>query len=163
MIAAVSTRRIRGPSPTGTTTTATVTIHVNNSPKEITDLVMTFLDDFVHTDRSPAFCVRNFSNSCSGKAAELSDIEFNRANFTQDPTRSSFSVSSITFDQPAKPTFSTVLAPCHFAATNKTTGVFGIANGTCRLTTVYENWQWYLCDSNFLSNSFTSAMRFFRF
>jgi hypothetical protein len=155
-----------GKSQTGQNqTSASIGIHVNDSTKEITNLVLTFLDDFVHSERTPEFCVRNFSDNCSGKEDELSDIESNRANFIQDPARSGASVSSITFDNAVQPTFSTVLAPCHFAATNKSTGVFGIANGTCRLTTVYENFNWFLCVSNFDPISFTSeAMKkLFRF
>ena len=27
--------------------------------------------------------------------------------------------------------------------------MFGVANGTCRLIVVYENWRWYLCESWF--------------
>jgi hypothetical protein len=155
-----------GKSQTGQNqATASTEIHVNDSNKEITNLVLTFLDDFVHSERTPEYCVRNFSDNCSGKQDELSDIQSDRANFINDPSRSGFSVSSITFDDPVHPTFSNVVAPCHFAATNKSTGVFGIANGNCLLTTVYENFNWFLCVSHFQPISFTSSelQRLFRF
>lgn len=136
-------------------TTGTVQVHLNNSSDELSKLALTFLDDFVHSERTPEFCVRNFSDNCPGKQDELSDITANRAEFVNDPSRSSFSIRSISYNTPGSvatgATAATVLAPCNFAATRKSNGAFGIASGTCRLTGVYENWQWRLCESNFLS------------
>lgn len=136
----------------------TVAINVNNSPKEITDLVMTFLDDFVHPERTAAYCVRNFSDNCVGKQDEFSDITNNRARYVIDPARSSFRMHSITYQvarngaitsAPNVATWATVLAPCKFGSTEKATGAFGVADGTCRLTTTFENFRWRLCDSRF--------------
>jgi hypothetical protein len=144
--------------------TATTQVHVNDSPREITALATTFIDDFIHSDRSPEYCVRNFSDNCPGKLAELGDIQANRALFINDPSASSFSIRSISYntpgDVPALATFATVLAPCRFAATEKATGQFGIAKGTCQLTTIYENWQWRLCDSRFLAPLDAFSARF---
>ena len=145
-------------------TTGMLKIHINNSPAELSNLALTFLDDFVHSERSPEFCVRNFSDSCPGKQDELSDIRKNREQFVNDPSQSSFNVASITYNTPGnvatQATFATVLAPCNFAATNKSTGAFGIARGTCRLTNVYENFQWRLCDSNFLPPPSSTSGKF---
>jgi hypothetical protein len=136
-------------------TTGSVEVHLNNSSDELSKLALTFLDDFVHSERSPEFCVRNFSDNCTGKGDELSDIRANRAEFVNDPSRSSFSIRSISYNTSGNvatgATFATVLAPCNFAATRKSNGAFGIASGTCRLTNVYESFQWRLCESNFLS------------
>lgn len=143
-----------------------VTAHVNDSGAELSLLALTFLDDFVHSERSAAFCVRNFSDSCRGKQDEFNDITANRAEFVNDPGQSSFSIGSITYNTPGNvPTgamSATVLAPCNFAARRLSTGAFGIARGTCRLTNVYENWQWRLCESNFLpaSDAFSRAFIF---
>jgi hypothetical protein len=129
----------------------TVAVNVNNSPKEISDLVLTFLDDFVHPERTAAYCVRNFSDNCVGKQEEFSDITNNRARYVIDPARSSFRIHSITYQvtrngaltsSPNLATWATVLAPCKFGSTEKATGVFGVADGTCRLTTTYENFRW---------------------
>jgi hypothetical protein len=130
-------------------TSASTTVNVNNSEREIADLVMTFLDDFVHSDRTPEFCVRNFSDNCAGKSWELDDIRNNRASFTIDPAASTFSVSSISFDTRTAPTKATVLAPCFFASTVKASGKYDPARGTCRLITVYESSRWRLCESWF--------------
>ncbi len=124
-----------------------VTIHVNNSQSELTILAQTFLDDFVHSDRAPEYCVRYFTDSCMGKQWELDDLRKNRAEFINDPSRSSFSIASVTYN--ASRTRATVLAPCNFAATEKQSGQFGVARGTCRLVNVYEGWHWHLCESWF--------------
>jgi len=132
----------------------TATAHMNDSQAELSALALTFLDDFVHPDRSPEFCVRNFSDNCRGKVEELNDIQRNRSLYIIDPARSSFRISSIGYNTagnvPTQATFATVLAPCEFGSTEKSTGTFGVAKGTCRLTNVYEDFKWRLCESNFL-------------
>jgi hypothetical protein len=137
------------------------TVHVNDSSREITALATTFIDDFLHSERTPEFCVRNFSDSCAGKQEELRDIRDNRARFTNNPAASSMGTGSISFydsgdiirRKPAPPSqagFAEFVAPCRFASTLKATGIAGVAVGTCQLTHVYENWRWRLCDSRFL-------------
>ena len=73
------------------------TTHVNDSPREITALATTFIDDFLHSERTPEFCVRNFSDSCAGKQDELRDIRDNRARFANNPAASSMGTGSIAF------------------------------------------------------------------
>jgi hypothetical protein len=153
--------------------TGKTTVHVNDSPAEVSNLALTFLDDFIHSDRSPEFCVRNFSDSCAGKQAELSDVRANRSMFLNDPSQSSIGFATPTFYDttgrsrvvpPAQASFAEVLDPCRLAATNLATGVFGIAIGTCQLTAVYENFQWRLCESHFQPRAGASAFsKSFRF
>jgi hypothetical protein len=129
---------------------ATTAIRVNNSQAELTSLVLTFLDDFVHSERSAAYCVRNFTDSCPGKQWEYDDITRDRENYVIDPARSSFSIASITYNRlPPTATRATVLAPCSFFSTSRSTGKSGTASGTCRLIAAYENWRWFLCESWF--------------
>jgi hypothetical protein len=155
--------------------TATTTVHANDSSPEVTGLATTFIDDFIHTERSPEFCVRNFSDSCAGKQDELQDIRENRRQFVINPGLSSLGAGTIHFFDIADPVrqvpvapsqagAAEFLAPCRFAATTLGSGVFGVAVGTCRLTTVYENWQWRLCVSNFLPAAGASpfSIRFHR-
>jgi hypothetical protein len=154
---------------------ATASVRVNDSPREITSLATTFIDDFLHSERTPEFCVRTFSDSCVGKQEELNDIRSNRQLFTNDPTRSSMGTPSITYYDdgstsrrqvpPSQSRFAELLAPCRFAATSKATGLFSVATGTCQLTTVYETSQWRLCDSRFLpsASTLTEFLRLFRF
>jgi hypothetical protein len=147
----------------------TATVHANDSSREITALAATFIDDFIHPERSPEFCVRNFSNSCQGKQDELSDIRDNRRLFVIDPAQSGLGTGSIGFYDtgnvsrriavpPSQAGFAEFLGPCHFVSTRIATGGREVATGTCRLTTVYEDWQWHLCDSNFLTGSGLTAV-----
>ena len=158
-----------GEEPRENRTSGTTTVHVNDSPREITGLAQTFIDDFIHSERSPDFCVRNFSNSCQGKQDELNDIRDNRRLFVNDPALSSMGSGSLGFydigdvvRRKAVPAtqagFAEFLAPCRFAATRIAGGAFSVSTGTCRLTSVYENFSWRLCDSNFLTGSGLTAV-----
>jgi hypothetical protein len=133
--------------------TATARVFVNNTPAELGSLAFTFIDDFLHSDRSPAYCVRNFSDNCRGKGEEFGDIVRNRVEYLIDPSASAFTLRSITYNTsgntPAQATFATVRLNCHFVSTSRSTGVTGPADGICRLNNVYENNQWRLCDSLF--------------
>jgi hypothetical protein len=143
-------------------------VHLNNSTKEITDLANTFLDDFIHSDRSPAYCVRNFSDSCPGKTDELSDITHNRETFIIDSAASQFAVTSITYfterdgsvTTPNLATWARLLATCHFVSTEKATGATDSVDGICELTNTFENFVWRLCDSHFLPPNSTTAVKF---
>src|SRR6185436_6527331 len=124
--------------------TAKATVHVNDSAREITDLATTFIDDFLHSERPPEFCVRNFSNGCPGKQEELNDIRTNRAGFVNNPSASSMGPGSITFYDtgstkrvqvpPSQAVFAEFFASCRFAATARATNATGVAVGTCELT-----------------------------
>jgi hypothetical protein len=148
--------------------TGKTTVHVNDSSREITTLSTTFIDDFLHSDRSPEFCIRNFSDSCAdGKQMELNDIRNDRRDLINDPARSNMGPGSIAFYDarssrvpvPAsQSTFADLRAACRFAATSRITGAFSIATGTCQLTHVYENWQWRQCESHFLNPSSSSTV-----
>jgi hypothetical protein len=135
------------------TATASTRVYVNNTPAELQTLAYTFIDDFIHSERLPAYCVRNFSDSCRGKGEEFSDIVNNRLQFVIDTAASSFTLRSISYftpgNVPDQTTFATVRLNCHFVSTNRVTGVTGPADGICRLNNVYENHQWQLCDSLF--------------
>ncbi len=148
--------------------TGKTTVHVNDSSAEITALSTTFIDDFLHSDRSPEYCIRNFTDTCgAGKQSELNDVRENRQLFINDPARSSMGPSSIAFYDAAstkrpvpasQAAFADLRAPCRFARTPKATGAFGFTIGTCQLTHVYENWQWRQCESHLLDYTSTSAV-----
>ena len=139
--------------------TGTVTAHVNNSPKELADLSVRFLNDFATSSVSPAQCVSEFSDSCRGKKDEFSDIDDNRHDFlilasTIRPTSLSIASSR---------TAATVHTFCSFTSRIITTqprdencqhgecplNSVGNAQGDCWTTNVYENGRWWLCDSHF--------------
>jgi hypothetical protein len=132
---------------------ASLTVYVNDSPLELAKLAFTFVNDFVHSDRAPEYCVRNFSDNCNGKVEELGDVERNRSEFVIDAPASSFSFRSMSFDtpdnSPSQASFATIRLNCRFVSTRKATGSREIAEGICRLTNVYEDFRWRLCESRF--------------
>ncbi len=138
-------------------------IRVEDSDASIRGLVLQFLDDFTHPEVSPQACVRNFSDSCRGKALELTDVTNNRLNFTILPSQSSYTISSVTIN-PAR-TLATTLARCKFTSIVKQAGPWGkpgdttVATGNCRLTATYENQQWRLCESS-LGATNTAGLHF---
>ena len=137
--------------PTGGTRTeenrvqALVTVHVNSSFREISDLSLTFLNDFADSSLSPEVVVRNFSDSCRGKLEELEDVRFNRQWCVI--LSSNVRVATVTIDYPRG--WADIDAPCEFTDRIISTGRVERASGTCALTATYENWRWWLCDSRF--------------
>ena len=150
--------------PSESRTSAGLTVHVNDSKTEVTKLAFTFINDFVHPERSPEYCVRNFSDNCGGKADELSDVHRNRVQFIVNPVASTFAFRSMTFNTPAnspeQATGATVRLNCRFVSIRKETGLTEVAEGICRMTNVYENFQWRLCESLFDPPSGSSATAF---
>jgi hypothetical protein len=122
---------------------------VDDSPAEITNLAVTFLVTyFGDSTVSPAACLVDFSDSCRGKADELSDIIANRATF--DIHSAAAHVASIQFDVAMD--FANIVAPCTFHDQRLDDGQLGTSDGQCLLTAVYQNQRWWLCDSHYQSN-----------
>jgi len=128
-----------------TSISSSTQVHYNDSVAETTKLSMDFLRDFTTYTVSPEQCVLNFSDSCRGKSEELSDIQKNRELF--EILRGDFSVTNVSLNSDR--TFANITAPCTFYDIRKDNGKRETVVGTCRLTSVYENWRWFLCDSRF--------------
>ena len=140
--------------------TGTVTAHVNNSPKELTDMSLRFLGNFANSNVSPAACVAEFSDSCRGKSDEFADIDDNRHDYvviasTLRPTSQTIAASRVS---------ATVHTFCSFTSRVITTqprdeicqngkcplgSIQGPVTGDCFTTNVYQNGRWWLCDSHF--------------
>jgi hypothetical protein len=129
-------------------------LRVHDSRAELTRLATTFLEDFIDSSVSASECVRNFSDSCRGKASELRDVEFNRDNYVM-LSSSKYSIRSASVTSPwAK---GEIRASCEFHARTRNTNQTGVAAGTCLLTAVYETDRWWLCDSSFTATSRSSV------
>ena len=151
------------------TASKSISVHVNNSPKELADLSMRFLTNFANSSVSPETCVSEFSGSCSGKAAELSDISDNRHDFLV--LNSTLSPTGV--DIASSQTSATVHTFCSFTSRVITTqprsggclaspGACAFnsvqsVKGDCYTTNVYEAGQWRLCASHFTPQSGSSA------
>lgn len=123
--------------------TASAKVTYNDSFAEVRDLALGFIGDFSNSNNSAAYCVRNFSDSCGGKSAELSDIEANRARVTI--LSADYGLRDIIFN--ADKTVADVVARCNWVSRVKTTGRTETTTGTCLIQAIYEKSNWWLCDS----------------
>jgi hypothetical protein len=148
--------------PLTNVTASSTTVHYNDSNAETVGLGSLFLKDFGTFSVSPEECVRNFADQgidingrdCSReKADELSQIQYNRSHF--HILSSTFTATVVNFN--ASQTLGEVDGPCVFEdipnegetppLTNA--GKRELVAGTCQLTTIYQNFQWRLCESHF--------------
>ena len=104
-------------------------IHVNDSPKEVRAISEQFLRDFANSKVDADTCLRNFSDSCPGKARERRDIVNNRA--TRTILSSTISNQRVTFNSAR--TTSEFLGEVHVHGKLTATGVVQVADGTCDL------------------------------
>jgi hypothetical protein len=132
-----------------TTALTTAPVPYNDSPAETTALAVQFIKDFGTFELSAEACVRNFSDNCRGKEREREQIARNRVDFR---------ILSSAFD-PRSPSFNgdlttaVVEGPCVFEDIPQpplpNAGRPQRVTGRCRLTLVYEQSRWFLCDSTF--------------
>ncbi len=141
-------------------------VRVHNSKQELEDLSMQFLTDFAHSNVSASTCVRDFTDSCKGKADERGDIEANRAHFdilTYSLTMRSVVVasSSVSANMVVACSFTSRIKACDPGDKACVVGDVGTARGDCILTGKYENRRWWLCDSHFAGRLAGSLRSFF--
>jgi hypothetical protein len=148
--------------------TGSVTLHVNNSTRELSELSLRFLGDFVNSSVSPEKCVAEFTDSCRGKKDEFADIDDNRHDFVIiasnlrhtglqiAPTRLSATVhtfcsftSKVITTQPREENCQHGECPLNSV---------GTAQGDCWTTNVYEKGRWWICESHFTSQTTLSPM-----
>jgi hypothetical protein len=149
--------------------TGTATVRVHNSTKELSEMGLSFLNKFATSSVSPEACLVDFSDSCNGKRDELRDIENNRDKFIV--LDSSLGTPHFTALAPydsaemlVSCSFQSRIVKCLPGETSCVVGATEEATGDCRLTAVYEQERWWLCDSRFLTAMpLTPMMReFFR-
>lgn len=140
------------------TTSASLPVHYNDSHKETADLALAYLSDYANYSVAPEQIVRNFSDQCPGKLVELQALQNNRRDYQILGGDFSVALTGLYDDR----TVGEVVAPCTFRSISKATGKTETTAGTCRLTTLYENWRWMLCDSRFSTNTGPSALQLSR-
>jgi hypothetical protein len=129
-------------------------IRLHDSQKELGELSLGFLGDFANSSVSPSACVREFSDSCRGKAAEKGDIESNREHFVIMGSAlrlKSVAVheSGLRANMTVGCSFTSRIIKCEPGSSGCVVGSVGTVAGDCLLTGVYEQGRWWLCDSNF--------------
>jgi hypothetical protein len=128
-----------------------VDVHYNDSQSEIMRISLRFLTElFPDFSVSPQAAVQDFTDSCSEKSNELSDVSNNRSNFHI----LSGTYTNVSVNLNGAKSAADVSGQCTFVdiPTNPSNPLFGrreSVSGVCTLTTVYENWKWYLCSSHF--------------
>jgi len=146
---------MNGSQPGEQRTSASVSAHYNDSHAETAALALEFLRDYANTSVSAEQVVRNFSDSCPGKATELQHVQTNRRDYQMLGGDFSIELTGLYDDR----TFGDVVAPCTFRSVSKSTGRSETTAGTCVLTTVYENWRWKLCGSQFTTGNAAALRR----
>jgi len=137
--------------PKENSVSSSVQVHYNDSLSEITTISMRFLTELFPTYTvSAQQAVADFSDSCSEKFAEQSDVANNRINFQI----LSGTYTSVSVDVNGGWTFADVSGTCVFKdipkdPANPNFGKRETVTGICTLTAIYENWKWWLCSSRF--------------
>ena len=155
-----------GVRPQNVTTGSVPVVRVHDSQKELGDLAMQFLNDFAQSGVPASTCVRDFSDSCRGKAEERGDIEANRLHFeilNSSLTLRSVSVSSsgLSANVVVACSFTSRIKACDPGDKACAVGDVGTARGDCILTGKYEERRWWLCDSHFIGRLAASLRSFF--
>lgn len=119
-------------------------IYVDDSPRTVEIMAVQFLNEFGNNDLSPEYCVRNFSDSCSGKRREREDIADVREGFTVLQVK--LGTPRVTVN--SSRTSATVRVDCAFTSFDKQKKTNITAAGTCELRLVNESYRWWLCDSS---------------
>ena len=146
-------------------TATSPSVRVHNSPKELGEMSIRFLSDFATSQVPAGTCLRDFTDSCKGKAEERSDIEANRAHF--DIIDSSLTLRFVNANLGAGSanmtvacSFTSKIKACDPGDKSCVVGDVGTARGDCVLTGKYEDKRWWLCDSHF-NGRLLGAMRSF--
>ncbi len=137
------------PATATNTATRTVTVSVHDTAKEVGGMAYQFLDDFSHSEITDvAYILRNFSDTCRGKADEAADVEYNRAHYT---------ITSYTLGTPSVTIGFGQGCPLHNVRGDACanvhaiwTGADGTATGTDQVSAIYltAESRWALCGSD---------------
>ena len=134
--------------------TSAASVRVHNSPKEIGDMSLVFLRDFATSAIPADLAVRDFSDSCKGKADERSQIVENRQNYeilssSLNLVNASAATSRVSGNARVACGFTSVVKACQADRPTCKVGSTEKVAGNCVLTTVYEQRRWWLCESHF--------------
>jgi hypothetical protein len=137
-----------------------VDIRLHNSPTEVRDLALEFLTEFADSSIPAATTVRNFSDSCDGKASELKDVTENRRNYVINSHTYGTPTVSVAFGgvcaYRARRADACFSMPAEWRSTRRDNGAQEIARGTSHISAIYANSRWWLCNSDYQAAPGTS-------
>jgi hypothetical protein len=136
--------------------TRSIVVRLHNSIAEVGALAQLFLDEFANSMIPAATTVRNFSDSCEGKADELENVTRNRALLTINAHTYGAAKATVAFGAVCASgkrrkdgDDACILTPVEWRSTYKETGELEVAKGISVITGVYRDSRWALCDSLF--------------
>lgn len=131
--------------------TSAVTVRLHNSALEVGNLAREFLTEFADNITSPDLTVRNFHNSCPGKASEFNDVADVRKDFTINSYTYGEATVTIAFGSMcrSRPADACVRTPVEWRSTYKPTMQPEVAKGISIISGIYRDARWWLCDSTF--------------
>lgn len=157
---------VSGVRPQNVATATSAPIRVHDSPKELGDMSLRFLSNFANSPVSTSTCLKEFSDSCRGKADEKIDIDNNRAYYLI--LSSSLDLKSVSIG--SSRSFANMTVACAFTSrivscspsnpaspACSAVGSIESVKGNCNLTGVYEQKRWWLCDSTFAAKGLLPA------
>jgi hypothetical protein len=160
----VTERYTSGTVPAEHRVSRTTSVRLHNSPRELRELSLRFLGDFANSRISPEQCVSEFTDTCTGKRDELSDIQGNRHDFdilgsTLRPTSVAIASNRVTATVHTACSFTSrvitrepVTEGCRLPGSCPYLSV-GTTSGDCVTTNVYERGRWWLCTSSYHSDN----------
>jgi hypothetical protein len=126
-----------------------ITVRVHNSAAEVAALALEFLTEFADNSIPARTTVRNFSDSCAGKASELADVTGVRDTRRIDTYTYGTATATVAFGGMCRtrPADACVITPVEWHSTVKQSGRLETAKGTSIISGVYRDSRWWLCDS----------------
>lgn len=144
------------PAPAEHRVNGSVVIALHDSEKELSDLGGEFLTEFSQQRLSPEAIVRNFTDSCRGKADELSDVQNNQRDltiidYTIGSPRVTISFGAVCpyFSSRGRYGDGCAYFPVRWRSTRKSDGRVTVSEGFDQVNALYQGGRWQLCDSDF--------------
>jgi hypothetical protein len=141
-------------------------VRVHDSPTEVREMSLRFLNCFADSSRSAEQCLVDFTDSCSGKESERRDIEENRKYY--NIRSSSLRFNSVSISEGGMSAravvsceFRSQIRQCPPDLPGCVVGGTQRVTGECVLTATYEARRWWLCTSTFRGELLPLTSRFF--
>lgn len=128
-----------------------IAVRLHNSVEEMRSLVFEFLTEFADSTIPAETTVRNFSDSCRGKALELDDVARNRVSHTITAHEYGPIAVTVAFGGVCrrKTADACAVTSVEWQSIRKATNQLEIVNGISTISGVYRDSRWWLCESSF--------------
>lgn len=128
-----------------------IAVRLHNSLEEMRSLVFEFLTEFANSMIRAETTVRNFSDSCPGKAAELKDVANNRVSHTITGHEYGPIAVTVAFGGVCrkKTADACAVTSVEWRSIRNATNQLEIVNGISTISGVYRDSRWWLCESSF--------------